>query len=140
MVRLHRVHRVHLEHRDAAGAVDLVGGRVARAVLLLLEALELGLVLEEVERELAAVERVDGAVLPELLGEGREVPGLHQVPPQLDVLDVLHLRHLLVLAQRRVVHALVLLLLGLGELGLLLARHGGVAGDNPRVAAQLGHM
>ena len=59
----------------------------------------LGLVLEEVQAELAAVQRVDGPVLPELLRKGREVPGLHLVAPQLYHLDVLHLSDLLVFAQ-----------------------------------------
>ena len=123
---------VNLEHRHAVVPVNLVARRVQQLVLAQVPP-QLLAALEECQRELGSAgkrlrqrtrarlqrcasarrgahlaEEELGAVV--VLGrEGREVPGVHLVPPELDLQDVAHFRELLVLAQRRGVKLRVLL-------------------------------
>mmetsp|Transcript_19883 Transcript_19883/g.50441 ORF Transcript_19883/g.50441 Transcript_19883/m.50441 type:complete len:448 (-) Transcript_19883:704-2047(-) len=87
---------VNLEHAHVAVAVDLLSGRVARPALVHV-AQHLAAALEERQRVLAKVQLL--AVLV-LWREGREVPRVHHVAPQLNLVNVLDLCELLVLAQR----------------------------------------
>jgi len=111
-----------------------------------LKAQQLLAMLKEREAVFAEVEAWDGdaALGEELLGEGREVPRVHAIVPQLHALHILHLGHFLVLLQRRFVHPLVLIVVhirhhrgglgrledlavfGAGRLSPLLAKHSGV--------------
>jgi hypothetical protein len=111
--------RVNLEDRHVVGrrllTVDLVAGRVELRDLRLEVAVELVTAGEEVEVELGDVKHVRPVVL---LPERREVPRLHLPLPHDDLVDVLDLRRLLVLLERREVELALLLVLLVVELPL----------------------
>mmetsp|Transcript_23262 Transcript_23262/g.78156 ORF Transcript_23262/g.78156 Transcript_23262/m.78156 type:complete len:417 (-) Transcript_23262:9-1259(-) len=112
--------RVHLVHGHVRVPVDLVPRRVEEAAPGPHVSLQLGPARKVAEVVLAEVERVAARVL---LGEGREVPGLHLELADCDAGDVLDLGRLLVLLERgRVELPLLLGVVGLVELLARVAR------------------
>jgi hypothetical protein len=110
---------VHLEHRHLAllVAVDLVAGGVVEGAALAVP-LEFGLESEEAEAEVADVEAVQVVVVHRV---GAEVPGVRNVPAQLNLVDCFEFGDFLVGLKFSVVHAAVGVVVGVDVAQRLLA-------------------